>query len=461
MLKNVSFGGILFLLGLVYFSLSFLTGEMFFEMPNNWFVSWMAGIFRQMDGNGFFNVWSGQSPGFNYLYFIIWKPIQLLMGQHYSFGLIFSLLWWVIDIGALFFGAMMFYLIVKHIWGKEKGLLLGTVYILFTFTLTEWYTLIDPIPIAGLLAAIYLVFIGKIKTGGIVLGITASLKPMGLLLLPVIIKSEFLGWRARVTMIAASLGSFILVLLPLYIGNPKIFLSSFHWQSGRPPWESIYSFLGWLFNVPYPQSEFFTDASGIDINLWGATGITPALGLMTTPVPTFHTWYNNAFVVLLLLVTMMFILSKSIKSKADLLSGLLCMLSVYFTFFYGWSLQFIFWLIPFLLVCFPLGISVGLRFLVMLEYPVFYAIYIASLKPEIISVAPGLTAGMTMALTPIGAPAYWTTIIIRTLIIFIIGLILFLRLPTHLINPITLLRHLIDSYKVTRSQIKSQEGISN
>ncbi len=431
-----TFGSVLYLLAVLYFSVYFLAGETFFEMPNNWFVTWMAGIFQQMDTVGFFNVWSGQSPGFHYLYYLLWKPATALAGGEYYFGLTFTLLWAVLSIGSLFLSAYLFNKIVAHLWGEKQGLILGTIYILLFLTMPKWYEVIDSVTIAGLLGAIYLSLKNHNRLGGAVLGITATLKPIGLLILPVILKSEYLTWKARVAIIASSLISFIALLLPLAIGNFKIFMSPFNWQSGRPPWESIYAFFLWILNKPFPNDPIFQDASGAVLSDWGKTGITPPSSIMTTPVSGYHTWYNALFIVLLAAVIIGFLLLKRVRSKQEMLLGVSCLLGAYFAFFYGWSFQFIFWLLPFLMISFPLAISITMRLLTLLEYPFFYAIYLTRVAPDLVSAAPGLTVAMTAALSPMGAAGYWSLVIIRTLLILAFAVIAWRRLPTQVWDPV-------------------------
>ncbi|MDO8636435.1 MAG: hypothetical protein Q7R34_09380 [Dehalococcoidia bacterium] len=433
--RRVSFKAVLYLVGVMYVSLSFLTGETIFQVPNSWFVTWMAGIFQQMDKAGFFNVWAGQSPGFNYLYFILWKPAQALGGGQYYFALTFSLIWGFISLGSLLLSAYLFYKIVRHLMGEKQGVILGTVFLLLLLTMPKWYEVIDSISIAGLLAAIYCSFKGWPKRGGVVLGITASLKPLGLVLLPVLLKSEFLSWKQRITFIASAGISAAALLLPLALGHFKIFMSSFNWQAGRPPWETLYAFFLWAAHKPYPQDPFFQDGSGVKIPDWGMTGLTPLTSLMTSAVPSYHQWYNYTFLVGLGVLILFFILFMRVQSKQEMMLGTLSLFAAYFVLFYGWSLQFVFWLTPFLLVSLPLAVSVTLRLIVLLEYPFFYALYLNRLAPDQIGVAPGLTMGMTAALAPIGEQGYWSLIIIRTLVILAIGIIAWRHLSVRFWNP--------------------------
>jgi hypothetical protein len=455
---RIRFSSILGVLGLIYISLSFLTGETFLGMPNNWFISWMAQISQQMDKVGFFNVWAGQSPGFNYLYYILWKPASALADGQYYFALTFALMWGFLSIGALFLSAYLFYKIVENLWGEEKGLILGTIYILFFLTMPRWYEVIDSITIAGLLGAIFCWLKGHNKVGGVILGITAAFKPFGLVVLPILLKSEFLTWKVRLTTIAVIVLSFIIVILPFAINNFPIFMSSFNWQSGRPPWETVYAFSMWLLDKPYPDNTFFYDSSGVSLKDWGQTGITPYPSVMTTPVPGGNNWYNGTFTILFILVVVAFVLLKRVRTKEDILTGGLCLLTLHFGLFYGWSLQFTFWLIPFLLITFRIAVPIIFRLIVLLEYPFFYALYMAAAAPSVVTAAPGLTVGMTAALAPIGVAVYWSLIFLRTTLILAFGVIAWMKLPTQFWNPVYDILGLISIRQRLKTNTQANRG---
>jgi hypothetical protein len=87
-------------------------------------------------------------------------------------------------------------------------------------------------------------------------------------------------------------------------------------------------------------------------------------------------------------------------------------------------------------------VPVIFRLVMLLEYPLFYAIYLSSIIPEQVTVAPGLTNEMTSALSAAGIPGYWALIIVRTLMMGIISVIACRRIPTQIwsVNPRDLLR---------------------
>jgi hypothetical protein len=392
----------------------------------------MGGIFTLMDEHGFFNVWSGQSHGAHYLYFILWKPAQAIAGDRLYFSTVFALLWYVISMGSLFLGFHYFYGILEHLWEARRALVVTLVYILVALAV-QWYTVTDSITITGVLGAIYFLLKGRSKTGGILLGVTATLKPMGLLLLPVVLKSRFISFRARLGFIVASLLSYILLLIPFAAGNFKIFTSSLNWQGGRPPWETAYAFVMWALNKPFPDvNPFFVDYSGISPRDWGWTGITPVHQVMTTIVPATSQWYNMVFFLLFAALVGAFVLLRRIDNKEEFLWGYLVLLLGYFVAFYGWSAQFVYWLLPLLLICFPIVAGLGVRVLTLIEYPFFYGLYLARVAPDLVTAAAGLTQAQTQALAVIGPPGFWTIILLRTALFIALAVIAWFRLPGHI-----------------------------
>jgi hypothetical protein len=218
------------------------------------------------------------------------------------------------------------------------------------------------------------------------------------------------------------------------IGNYKIFLSSFNWQSGRPPWETAYAFIMWALDRPFPANPFFSDYSGVNARDWGWTGITPIPSMMTTPVPDYNPWYNWLSLLLLVFAALAFVVFKKVRTREDLVTGIACLLGLFFAFFYGWSHQFVFWILPFLLVCFPFGVSVAMRLVVLLEYPFFYALYLANIAPDIVTAAPGLTRDMTTALSVIGVPGYWSLVLLRTILLLTLAVLAWRKLPAEAWN---------------------------
>jgi len=136
-------------------------------------------------------------------------------------------------------------------------------------------------------------------------------------------------------------------------------------------------------------TSIYMDYSGIAPRDWGWTGLTPIHSIMTNIVPASASWYNLVFMVLIAVLVSVFLLTRRVVTPMDLLWGCLCLLTGYFIAFYGWSAQFYFWLAPFLLGCFPMIVSVAMRILTLLEYPVFYGLYLAQIAPDLVPVVLG------------------------------------------------------------------------
>ena len=435
MLRRITYKGILASVAVIYVSGYLLSGKLLAELPVNWFITWLGGIFSQMDSEGFFNVWSGLNHGAHYLYFILWKPAQMLSGGNWYFSTVFAILWYAFNTAALFASAWFFYKIARHLWDETKALIAGTVYLVLFLTF-NWHVVIDPIPLAALMASIYLFFKGSNIWSALLFAVGVAIKPIGIVLLPVFLKSDFATGRARTTFLAVSIASLAAMLLPFAIANFQIFMSPFHWQSGRPPWESIYAFGLWLSKTPVPNNPIFHDYSGILLQDWGWSGITPVHSIMTTPVPSLPTWYNYLFMTLLAIAMLAFLLIKPAQTKIQFLWGSLFALGIYFALFYGWSVQFLFWLAPFLILLFPIAVPVTLSILTVIEYQLFYGLYLARIAPEIASSVVGMPVSWTAALAPAGPFAYWSIILVRTIFIFVLSVFAWKALPNRLWLPI-------------------------
>lgn len=440
---GLTFRGVLFLFALFLLSSSFLSGELFIRGPNNWFLAWLGGIFMQMEKVGFFNVWTGHSQATNYLFFVLWQPARILAGEQWYFAMVFWLLWFVFTTVALFLSFYLFYKIAERLWGEQRALSLGIGYIFISMAF-QWHiilkTVLDPVTVALLLAAIYYSLQGRTVLGGMLLGASAAIKPIGLVMLPVLWKSDFLSRKARVSFVVACLAVFVALLLPFALGNWKIFLSTYNWQNGRPPWGTPYAFALWLLKKPYPNDSFFQDYSGIQPVDWGWTGITPLHSILTTPVPAYNPWYSSLSLALMAAALGGFLLAKRVRTPRDLLWGVLYSLSIYFAVFFGWSPQFFSWLLPFLLASFPLTMPVALGLLVFLEYPFFYGLYLSRVVPHLVSAAPELLTSFITTLSPLGVPGYWGAILLRTAILLTIVLTAWRKLPTALWAPSLLRR---------------------
>lgn len=435
---RVTFRAVLVSVAALYVAYSFLTQQLVTQLPVNWFITWLGGIFTLMDREGFLNIWSGLTPGAHYLYFLTWKPAQVLSGGQWYFAIVFSLLWYAISMGGVFLGAYLFNKIVEHIWGKTRALVLGTIYLVLFLTF-DWYTVVDSLAIAALLAAIYSFIKGSGRLGGILggilLAISVAVKPMGAVVLPVIIRSEFMPRKARAAFVATFVPSIAILFAPFVLGNFSMFMSSVHWQSGRAPWESVYALGLWLFNRPLPNDPFFLDYSGVAARDWAWSGITPVHSIMTSPVPAYSPWYNELFLGLLFVALAGFLLLKRIRSKTDLLWGSFYGLCAYFALFYGWSVQFYYWLAPFMLTSLPLGVPVFMKIAALLEYPLFYGLYLARKAPDLVTSTAGLPVSWTAALSQAAPFGYWFLVSLRTALILGLAILAWRTLATRLWEP--------------------------
>lgn len=435
-LYKLKFRNIILFIAFIYGIVFFANGDFFTRLPTNWFTMWLGNIFSLMDKEGFFNVWTGQTQGVHYLYFLLWKPAQLISHGEWYHSAVFSGLWYVVTIISLFSSVFLFYKISEVVWNEKKAILVSTIFLLLILTF-EWYVVIDFLAIAVMFGSIYCFLKSKTRTSGILMGISLAIKPLGIAFFPVMLKSEFLPTKERLKAVVISGVTLVILLLPFMIGNFQIFLSSFNWQSGRPPWETFYSFIMWVSHQPFPTSPFFMDYSGIMPRDWGWTGITPVPSMMTTPVPDFKSWYNLVFMLTLSVSAIVFLILKRIPGREDFLRGGLLALCIYFTLFYGWSIQFYLWFAPFLLAFFPLRIAFVLRILIILEYPLFYGLYLAHIAPDIVTSVAGMPTSMTAIMSRIGVPGFWLLVFTRTAFLLTLAIIVWRKLPSHIWNPVS------------------------
>jgi hypothetical protein len=157
---------------------------------------------------------------------------------------------------------------------------------------------------------------------------------------------------------------------------------------------------------------------------------------MTTPVPGYGTWYNLVFIGLLALAFVGFLLFKKVRDRQDMIWGSLFMLGAYFAACYGWSVQFFYWLAPFILICLPLWVTLSFKVLAWVEYPLFYGLYLARTQPDMVTSILGIPVAWTASLASVGIPGFWAVIVTRTVLILTLGVIAWKKIPVQVWQPI-------------------------
>ncbi len=389
-----------------------LYGERAWQNPlenNNWFLSWLTEICQSIDSHGIFNVWTGLPQGFTLVFYGIWT---LLRNQ----TILTSLFWlaWriIISICEIVIVSMVF-CIANMLHGKSTALKVTILYAI-TWSSLNWFILnpivYDPIPLAFLFASIYFFLKKKRVFSAVFTGVGLTLKPFVAIMLPLMGVTKSLTTKQKMLCIGSVGFVTSSILMPFFIGNPPIFFSWYNWQTGRPPWQTVYSFALWAADVSYPipaKDSAFMDASGVQPSSWIWSGITPQVSQMTTPVPPYSRWYGTLTALLFLSLIGIFYLKREVKTEKDVVYSLLFVISSLFLVSYGWSPQYLSWVIPLTLLCFPkkgCWLIIVLEILVYLEYPIFYAPVINAVLSVDGTSVPGL----------IEVSGYWATILLRT-----------------------------------------------
>jgi len=389
-----------------------LYGEQAWQNPwehNNWFLSWLTEICRSIDLHGISNVWTGLPQGFTLVFYGIWTLLRNTMAPQSFFWLAWRILIYVCEIVII----SMVFCIANMLHGEDTALRVTILYGM-TWSSLNWFILnpivYDPVPLAFLLTSICFFLKKKGIFSAVLTGVGLTIKPFVAVMFLSIGAARSLTTKQK--MLCLGVVAFVAsgILMPFLIGNPTIFFSWYNWQAGRPPWQTAYSFALWVANVPYPipaMDSAFMDASGVQPRSWIWSGITPQVSEMTIPVPSYSRWYATLTALLYLSLTGIFYLRREIKTEKDVVYSLLFAVSSLFLVSYGWSPQYLSWVIPLILLCFPMRgvwLLIVLEILVYLEYPIFYAPIINAVLSVNGTSVPGL----------IEISGYWATILLRT-----------------------------------------------
>ncbi|MDQ6670250.1 MAG: DUF4214 domain-containing protein [Chloroflexota bacterium] len=233
----------------------------------------------------------------------------------------------------------------------------------------------EPLPVLLALVAVWCLADARHTPAGLAIGAGAALKLFPLLLLPV--GMMFVNsWKARLRMTLASVGVVVAVFLPPALTNVEIFLSPIRWQSGRPPWESLYAFINWAGSAPHEfRAPYFADIGFGDGFGWVFWGITPRISALLSPVPAGPLRWENpvSLVGTGLIVLVCFAVGR--RSVLSLVRWCLFSLAGFMFWSVGWSPQYELYIVPLVLLGVqPAGVGLVaallLEGLTLLEYPV-------------------------------------------------------------------------------------------
>jgi hypothetical protein len=234
----------------------------------------------------------------------------------------------------------------------------------------------DPLPVCLTLLTVWFVLDRHPVWAGLTLGIAAALKLIPLVaLLPAIVLVS--GWspRSRVKLAVVPVVVLACIFVPFALADADMFWSPFRWQSGRPPWESLYAFVNWLVGVPHEYLQPAFEDLGVGHSFgWVFWGITPPLTALTSPLlPTPLRW-ENVVAAIGILVSLVAIASARSGGPRAIVRWTLYALAVTFFWSPGWSPQYELYLIPLIALAFEsplaaLGAVVALEVATFMEYP--------------------------------------------------------------------------------------------
>jgi hypothetical protein len=255
---------------------------------------------------------------------------------------------------------------------------LGTLLVAFSFAPLYYgvasTVVTDPLPVCVTLLAIWFLLRGRPGWAGLALGLAGAMKliPLVLIVPGVVLCTT---WRTRWKLVVVPSIVVACVFAPFLLSDADMFWSPFRWQSGRPPWESLYAFANWLMGAPHEYLQPAFEDLGVGHNFgWVFWGITPPLTALTSAVPPSPLHWENA--VAALGVALSLLATVAARSNAPRAVVRWAMYALAVTFFWspGWSPQYELYLIPFAALAFesPLvavGAVLALEIPTFLEYP--------------------------------------------------------------------------------------------
>lgn len=353
------------------------------------YIKWMYDINVLITENGITNIWTPYPQGMqiiSYLLYVISSGfsniLTLIFGDFRGFyalpvfGLLFNIFILIIPNILIF--------ILIYLIGQEFNKKLGTYLCLaYAFFWTPFYNIVlteyvyDPLPVLFTVLSIYLLMKDKLKYSAIFLGLGVVTKLFPVILFPVFFKYIKNSKDKAIFSVVFSV-ILIIFFIPFMITNFEFFLSPYFWQSGRPPWQSMYTFFAWLTQMPFNYSQAYY--WGNTQTSWIAVGITPKLETLTLAIPKQPGIWWNIVSVIGILISMVPVFIKKIKSKNELLDWSLYSIIVFMFWNIGWSPQYILFILPLvlflflrnpingILVAFGLQLSVGLAYPVLLPF---------------------------------------------------------------------------------------------
>ena len=306
-----------------------------------------------LKGAPFFSYWMEYPPVFPFINYLVF---HLAGGNHFYFDLILFFLLTLFGSACIYF----FYKIACEIWGEEGGRVRSLLYLALLLPLpyTWWYY--EPIPVVMMLAALWFIHRSRSNTAAGWIGLGILTKWFSALLLPAIWR--FRSWREALKITLVSLGVTFLTFVGLWIASPQMTEASLVSQPGRNSWQTVWAWMdGNLMNgkIADPQDRY--DPNFVFNGLRGNPAVIPSWARLIV--------FGGLGLFLFLKV--------KVKTFHSMLSFVGITWAVFLLWSSGWSPQWILYLVPLILLTFPLkqGLywNLGLIFLTLVEWPFLLA----------------------------------------------------------------------------------------
>lgn len=229
---------------------------------------------------------------------------------------------------------------------------------------------VDPLPACLTLVAVWLLLCRHPAWAGLALAAAGALKLIPiLLLLPAFVLLA--SWRDRSRLLVVCAVVLACVFVPFAVADADMFWSPLRWQSGRPPWESLYAFANWLVGAPHEYTQPAFEDLGVGHGFgWVFWGITPPLTALTTAVPTNPLRWENVVAAVGALASLLAIFGATASGPRALVRWALFVLAVTFFWSPGWSPQYELYLVPLVALAFESPVA-ALAAVLALEIPTF------------------------------------------------------------------------------------------
>jgi len=281
-----------------------------------------------LPGWPFFNYWVEYPPIFSFINSGIYK---LVSGGQFVYD--FLLVGLISLAGAA--SIYIFQRIAEQIYDARNSLIRTLVFfgILAPLPYTWWYY--ELIPVFLILLSLYWMMKDRDRDTGLILALGILTKWFPALLLPAVFR--FRSWRRALKIALLAVCIPALVFGILYLASPKMTAASLVSQPGRTSWQTAWA----LVDGNYTTGEYILLQERLNPDLAGVQRGNPAV------IPSWVT------LIIFMAVGLWFFWKVRVKNNLSLISFFGITWIVYLLWSPGWSPQWILYLIPLVLLTFP------------------------------------------------------------------------------------------------------------